>query len=456
MMVPDVRELLKRISALMTVQDIAQELMSELDHMRLLDKILQAAVQELDAETGSLLIWVPPDHLEFAVSDEKRIVGLRIPASQGIAGWVFNNEEPLMVSDKDRDSRWYREMVSGFQTRSLLAVPLMTASERIGVIEVLNKRSGAVFTEQDQGLLTALSAQAATAIVNARLYQELESEKNRLITIEDQTYKKLARDLHDGPAQSLSSIIMDIEFIGRLLEKEPGRVPHELELLRAKAGHTLSQVRTTMFALRPVILETQGLKAALEYYVERIRDTENLRVHLDVRNLDQRLPNRVREVCFAIVHEAVGNVIKHAEAQNVWIVVERRATDLVLAVRDDGKGFDVTQTQAGYDLSGSLGMLNMRERAEMLHARYVVQSTPGRGVLIYLIIPLTAPVARPRAETARASSAPATHSSVLTGPLPPAFAGRRRKGTGPLRLFSQGPPADQRDREGLEAPDSAL
>jgi signal transduction histidine kinase len=211
-----------------------------------------------------------------------------------------------------------------------------------------------------------------------------------------------------------------------------------------------------MFALRPVILETQGLKAALEYYVERIRDTENIRVHLDVRNLDQPLPDRVREVCFAIVHEAVGNVIKHAEAQNVWIVLERRATDLVLAVRDDGTGFDVTQTQAGYDLSGSLGMLNMKERAEMLHARYVVQSTPGRGALIYLIIPLTAPTARPRVETVRASSAPATPSPALPGTLPPTLAGRRRKGTGPLRLFSQGPPADQQDREGLGATDATL
>lgn len=426
-MTPDVRELEKRIAALMTVQDIAQELMSELDHLRLLHKILQAAVQVLDAETGSLLIWVPPDHLEFAVSDEERIVGQRIPASQGIAGWVFSHEEPLMVSDTDRDDRWYHEMVSGFRTRSLIAVPLMTASERIGVIEVLNKRAGDSFHDQDRELLTALAAQAATAIVNARLYQELENEKNRLLTIEDQTYKKLARDLHDGPAQSLSSMMMDIEVIGRLLEEKPERVHGELVRLRKKAGHTLAQVRTTMFVLRPVVLETQGLQAALESYVERIQNTERLNVHLEVRALEEKLPDRVQEVCFAIVHEAVGNVVKHAQADHAWIVVERRAADLVLAVRDDGKGFDVAETQANYDLSGSLGMLNMQERAEMLNARYVVQSAPGRGTLIYLIIPLDGSAARPRTETARTTSAAAAFG----------FTGRRRKGTGPLRLFSQ-------------------
>jgi signal transduction histidine kinase len=446
-MIPDVRELQKRISALMTVQDIAQELMSEFDHVRLLNKILQAAVQELGGETGSLLIWVPPDHLEFAVSDEKRIVGLRIPAHQGIAGWVFAHEKPLMVSDKDLDDRWYREMVDNFQTQSLIAVPLMTATERIGVIEVLNKLSGEPFNEQDRDLLTALAAQAATAIVNARLYQELENEKNRLITIQDQTHKKLARDLHDGPAQSLASIMMDIEVIDRLIDQESERVPHELARLRAKAGHTLDQVRTTMFVLRPVILETKGLQAALESYVQRIRDTENLNVHLDVRALEQRLPERVQEVCFAIVHEAVGNAVRHAQAKNVWVIVERRKDDLVLAVRDDGQGFNVAQTEAGYDLTGSLGLLNMKERAEMLNARYAIQSAPGRGTLIYLIVPLDGAVARPQTEAARTGGLPAT--------VP--FTGRRRKGTGPLRLFSQGPPAaPNREREELGAANTSL
>jgi signal transduction histidine kinase len=318
----------------------------------------------------------------------------------------------------------------------------MTASERIGVIEVLNKRSGASFNGQDQDLLATLAAQAAAAIVNARLYQELENEKNRLLAIEDQTYKKLARDLHDGPAQSLASIVMDIEFIDTLLEREPERVPRELELLRAKAAHTLAQVRTTMFVLRPVLLETQGLRAALEFYLDRIQKTERVAVHLDVRNLDRRLPDQVQEICFAIVHEAVNNVVRHAHAENVWIVVERRATDLVLAVRDDGKGFDVTETQAGYDLSGSLGMLNMKERSDMLHGRFEVQSALGRGTLVYLVVPLTGSVTRPRTEAARTSDFAPEPPGMLAAGMQ--VAGRRRKGTGPLHLFSQDAPKQAR------------
>jgi signal transduction histidine kinase len=439
-MTPDVRQLEKRIHVLMTVQDIAQELMSELDHLRLLEKILNAAVQVLDADTGSLLIWVPPDHLEFAVSPDSKIVGQRMPADQGIAGWVFTHEEPLIVGDRSQDDRWYQEMVPNFHTQSLIAVPLMTPTERIGVLEVLNKKSGEHFDQEDRDILSALAAQAATAIVNARLYQELEEEKNRILDIEDQTHKKLARDLHDGPAQALASMIMDLDFLQRLYEREPERAPEELSKLRQRAARTLDQVRTTMFVLRPVILETQGLRAALRSYVERLRTAEGMNVQLSIRGLDERLPQRVEETCFAVIHEAVNNVKKHAHATHAWIVVERRSRDLIVAVRDDGQGFDLAQTQAQYDRMGKLGMLNMRERAELLGARHVVESVPGHGTLVYLIVPLDRQDAEPGQEGSLgdAHRPPARQvRSARPSPSP----GRRRKGTGPLNLFSQGNPA---------------
>ena len=110
----------------------------------------------LHADTGSLLIWVPPDHLEFAVSANPTLVGERMPASEGIAGWVFSHEQPLIVSDKSQDERWFREMLPDFQTQSLCAVPLMTPTERIGVIEVLNKKSGELFNEQDRDIQSAM------------------------------------------------------------------------------------------------------------------------------------------------------------------------------------------------------------------------------------------------------------------------------------------------------------
>jgi signal transduction histidine kinase len=432
----ELEQLRKRVQALMTVQQIAQELMSELDDLRLLQKILHAAVRVLDADTGSLLIWVPPDHLEFAISPDTAVVGQRMPVTQGIAGWVFTNEQPLIVGDVNEDSRWYQEMAPGFKTQSLIAVPIMTPTERIGVIEVVNKRSGEPFAEEDRDILSALAAQAATAIVNARLYQELEAEKQRILDIEDQTHKKLARELHDGPAQALASMIMDLEFMQKVYENEPQRVIGELGVLRDRVAKTLDQVRTTMFVLRPVILETQGLGAALESYVERLRSAEGMEVHLTTRGLEERLPQRVEEACFAVIHEAISNVKKHARGAEAWIVVERRPHDLIVAVKDNGKGFDLAEVEARYDQLGKLGMLNMRERAEMLGARYRVESVPGRGTLVSLIAPLApeAHVAEGRGRQGATQDRLSRSTSAVR-----ASPGRRRKGTGPLDLFSKGP-----------------
>jgi len=445
-MATDQDQLQRRITALTTLQNIAQELMTELDLERLLRKILNAAVEVLNASEGSLWFWEPTDELVVLVSEDPGLVGYRMPANEGIAGWVFTHCEPLIVGDVNEDERFAQHVddYSGFHTRSLIAVPLMTPTEKLGVVQVVNKKSGEQFDEQDQELLSALSAQAAIMYVNARLVQEVEQEKNRVISLQDQMFKKLARDLHDGPAQTLAAMMMDVEFILKLYEREPERVPAELQELRDAAAKTLDQVRNAMFQLRPLVLETQGLEPALEQYVERRNTKEGMNIHLDVRGLDDRLPARVETLCFAIIHEAIGNVKKHAEAENAWIVVERKGNKLFVAVRDDGTGFDVASTQANYDARGSLGLLNIQERAEVLGGRYAIESTPGRGTLVYLIVPLfDGQEGAARGDDAEASFVNQRKRS--TGPL--GFGGNdslspianngRRKGTGPLGVLGQ-------------------
>ncbi len=420
-MIADQEKIEKRLAALTAVQNIAQELTSELNPARLILKILNAAVQVVNATTGSLLLWDPEtDELVFVVTEEKELLNYRMPANKGIAGWVFTHCEPLIVGDVTQDGRHYDgvDMDMDFQTHSLIAVPLMNATEKIGIIEAVNKKSGGQFDQEDQDILSALAAQATTAIINARLYQELEAEKNRILELQDQERRKLARDLHDGPAQTLANIIMSIDFILKLHEREPAKLPEELKKLRETVQKTLAQVRNAMFELRPLALETEGLKEALRIYAERLAQTESFQIHLDIRNLDERLPPKVEELCFAIIQEAVGNIKKHARARNTWIGVERQAQKLFVAVRDDGKGFDVMHTEQGYGRRGSLGLRNMKERSEMLGAQYRIESVPGRGTLVSLIVPLS-------------TIAAANSSATSTAPEPLPQNGRR-KGTGPL------------------------
>ncbi len=448
------RELLeKRIAALTALQDLAKELMTELDLEQLLQKILQAAVRVLNASEGSLWFWVPSDELVVLVSQDPSLVGYRMSANKGIAGWVFTNLEPLIVGDVSQDERFSGDVDQnfGFKTHSLIAVPLMTPTEKLGVVQVVNKRSGEQFDGQDLDVLNALAAQAAIMISNARLYQELEQEKTRIINLQDQMNKKLARDLHDGPAQTLGAMMMNIEFILKLYELEPDRVPLELKELRAAASKTLDQVRDAMFELRPLVLETEGLQAALAHYAKRQNSTEGMNIRLNIRGLEERLPARMESLCFSIVREAVGNIKKHAHAKHTWIVLERRHRDLVMAIRDDGEGFDVPATEADYDRRGSLGLLNIKERAEALGARYAIESEPGMGTLVYVVVPLVEE-AEEAEEEALSSAGSDGQRKRKTGPLnwngngsPSSQGTDRRKETGPLGLLGEDAEDDQED-----------
>lgn len=386
----------RRINALMALQDISRTLTSELDLNRLLRKIIHAAVEVLDASTGSLLIWDPADNsLVFAVTEGGEGEGetleqRRMPADQGIAGWIFTHRQPVIVEDVSQDERFFKGIDEslGYCTSSLIGVPLMTKGEMIGVIEVLNKRSGEKFDEQDLDTLSALAAQAAIAIVNARLYSQIREERDRMLSIEEEVHKKLARDFHDGPAQTLASLIMDIEFIQKLLKRDPSKVEAELLQLKEKATKAMHQARTTMFELRPLVLETEGLKAALEYYVEQLRKTESMSIHLQIEGLEERLSHKVEDIVFAIVREALNNIKKHAQANNVWLTVIRGEKELLTTIRDDGRGFDVAEVEISYATRGSIGLLNLYERAEMLGGQIAIESAPGQGTTVSLTVPL--------------------------------------------------------------------
>ena len=173
------RDLAAERRARQALVDASVTLNSLLSLPELLEAIMKTASQLLEAETTSLMM-VDESQREFtfavATGDApNRMADSRVPLDQGIAGWVLQNGQPAIVNDVSKDPRFYADLDrrSGFTTRSLLAVPLKVRDKAIGVVEVINKRGNAGFSPRDQDLATALAAQAAVAIENARLYQRL-------------------------------------------------------------------------------------------------------------------------------------------------------------------------------------------------------------------------------------------------------------------------------------------
>ncbi len=389
-----VAQLEQRVAALVALQESSRTLTSELVLDQLLGKILQSAVQVMQASAGSLLLHDPASNeLVFSVvqgGGGEALKNTRIPSQQGIAGAVFTSRQPSIVHDVRADKRFLKgiDVKYGFHTVSMIAVPMLLQSEPIGVIEVMNKESGEDFGANDQELLLAFAAQSAIAIQNARLYQQVVAERDRILSVEEQVRRELARDLHDGPAQLISAIIMEFRFLKEVLRRQPDKATEELRHLEELATHALHQVRNMVFDLRPLILETQGLCAALELYVQKQREGEGLNLHLDPDGFTARLPRQAEAAIFSIVQEAVSNARKHAEARNVWIVTREQNDFLTITVQDDGRGFDVASVEGEYSKRGSLGLLNMRERSEIANAKLTISSHVGKGTLISLVLPI--------------------------------------------------------------------
>jgi len=247
------------------------------------------------------------------------------------------------------------------------------------------------FTKERCGLLDIIGRQAVIAVQNARLYQDLVEEKERMVEVQEETRKKLARDLHDGPTQSVAAMAMRINLVRRMLEKNTGDAVDELAKIEDLALRTTKEIRHMLFTLRPLILESQGLTAALEAMAEKMRETfaQNVIINVD-ESLLENMEMGKQGVIFYIIEEATNNARKHANALHIWVRLRPFETNIaLLEIEDDGMGFDVEAVNRSYDKRGSLGMVNLQERSELVNGLLNVDSAPGKGTRIQVYIPLT-------------------------------------------------------------------
>ncbi len=212
------------------------------------------------------------------------------------------------------------------------------------------------------------------AAVAERALQGQEAERSRL-----------AREVHDGPAQVLANAIMALEYCERLLEKRPAAVPDELRRIKQTMTEGLEEVRRFIFDLRPSSLEHEGLKATLERYAADFEHRFAIAVSVCCQELEDILSSEQRFVMFRIIQEAMQNCRKHAVASRLSITVERHNGEVDARVADNGKGFDLESNRFR---EGHYGLQGMRERAEAVQGRVIVFSEPGNGTEVCLRVPV--------------------------------------------------------------------
>ncbi|HLY27612.1 MAG TPA: GAF domain-containing sensor histidine kinase [Aggregatilineales bacterium] len=403
------------------VYEMANTLGATLDYNKVLDAALDVGALGLkNLESNSRLVGMVMlfEKNELCVVNSRRLTQrdekMCVPGQQGILGQVLKKAEPIFAGDVSNDPE-LKYFVAFQDVRSVLAIPLRANFDNYGVL-VFGTPDPNAFSEEQIELLTAIGTQATVALQNAVLYQNLRLEKERIVEVEEDARKKLSRDLHDGPTQSIAAIAMRVNYIRRLMETRPNEAVDELQKVEELARKTTKEIRSMLFTLRPLVLETQGLSPALQQFAEKMKETHNLDVIVQSQQgTDDLLESHAQGVLFYVVEEAVGNARKHAQAAHIWVRLYRQENYVIVEIQDDGVGFDLDAVNANYDQRGSLGMVNMRERAALAEGTLRIESAKGKGTKIQVIVPIkTTPDKRVNAQDNGADAAPSANNAVRT------------------------------------------
>ncbi len=377
--------------------ELLNTMMSTLNYQRVLDisqdvalKALSPSEKRLEPLVTAVLLFEDDGllHVRSARRLPPRDWRATLPGKEGALARVIEGRQPVAGQHPARDPELKR-LVALHACHAFFLYPLVSGHDVYGVL-LFAHPDPKFFTAARREMLSLIGGQVIIALENARLYHDLEQEKQRLAHIEEDARKKLARDLHDGPTQTIAAIAMRLNFARRLMEQDPQTALAELEKIEDLARRTTKEIRHMLFTLRPLVLENEGLEAALRALAEKMRDTYNqdVIVEVDPRVVD-RLDADEQTVIFHIAEEAVNNARKHAEAEHIWVRLQ--AVDgrfALLEVEDNGKGFNVDEVLTHYESRGSLGMVNMQERAEMVRGVVELDSKPGQGTRVRLWIPL--------------------------------------------------------------------
>jgi signal transduction histidine kinase len=380
-----------------SVYRMAGAVTGSLEPLRILDTVLDLATEGSGEKgsTGRLIsMALLRDQNEFFTATARRLTRADLRATfsgeKGGLSRILRSRMPTRVDSPQQDPE-LSQVVTLHACRSGILLPVSVDEEVRGAL--LFAHPDPHFIEGDfLELVEGLTKQTASALRNAELFQALREERDRLVEVEEQARKKLASDLHDGPIQATAAIAMRVNYARRLLQRRPETTSEELFEIEELARRATKEMRHMLFTLRPLVLETQGLAGALRQLAEKTRDTFGQEILLDVEpTAADTLDINRQGVLFNLVDEAIGNARKHAKAPHIWIRMQREIDTLFLEVADDGVGFDLAEVEKHYTERSSLGLVNLRERAELAGGNLQILSTPGKGTRVQVRVPLQLP-----------------------------------------------------------------
>jgi|GEM_PF-6259086 len=231
-------------------------------------------------------------------------------------------------------------------------------------------------TRRELDFLVAVADQAAVAVENARLFTRAQMQAS----LEER--QRIARELHDSVSQALYGITLGVKTARAWLDRDPARAVEPLEYALSLAEGGTAEMKALLFALRPEALAEEGLVVALQKHAAAL--SARYKLHVTTHLADEPdVPLGVKQGLYRITQEALHNIVKHARASSVTLTLTGEGQLLTLGIRDDGQGFDPRQAFPGH-----MGLKSMRDRAQSLGGRLDLQTAPGAGVHLRVLVPV--------------------------------------------------------------------
>ncbi len=404
------QEIQTQLRRITTLQEINQSLMATLDLNRLY-RLVYEKVRSVIPTDAFLISLINPDADQIRpvfsidlVDGQPQIFHDRDwkPTSTPFYRKILEDRQPVMeLRQPEQELPAYS--CFGVETRrsaSLLFVPMIAGDTVLGLMTVQSYSFNA-YDESHLDLLLSIATLAAVALQNARLFdsvrrhrEDLQQLSNQIFQAQEAERGRIARELHDGIGQILTGIKMNLESTARSLPD--GSLQDRPQLTDAinLTARAIGDLRAISLDLRPSMLDDLGLAPTLNWLCAEVGRRHGLEVRCSIEVVNESIPDPTETAVYRIVQEALGNIVKHAKANEARVDLVKIGDLLRLSILDNGNGFDVNDLPRWQAERQCSGILNMKERAGLLGGTFNLSSTPGEGTLLSFSIPLTGRVRR--------------------------------------------------------------
>ena len=367
-----------------SLNEVGNAMASEVELAPLLDLIVRRLRGLLNASFVAVVLPKGADELRFAaVAGEggEELIGETMPLETSKSGRVMRSGHSQRSDSIIDDPEVNRDVIRVIEARTGLWVPLVVRTKVIGVLAVHDKIGrDARFSDNDLRLAETFAARAALAVdLSERIARDA---LRRVLDAQEAERRRLARELHDETGQALTSMILGLKSLEEQVEGESAMAA--IGELRELVVETLRDVRQLAVELRPKALDDFGLVAALERLTSAFSDQTGIAVDFQAPKSSERLQQDVETALYRTVQESLTNVVKHARAQSVSVLVSQRNGKVSAVVEDDGIGFEPDSVR-----EGGFGLVGMRERLALVGGRLRIESrADGSGTTIAVEVPV--------------------------------------------------------------------